>query len=196
MFRLSEYRSVGAAQTNGCVIGVETQTVERKKQNTRLIRRLMMDSAAKTLSPTADSSMIHHAPPFISVPSYYFWLPRVLFGLFNFAHPIIRNLKRTSSRLFLLPGTAVCRTDRGGAHIGSVVATCSGSLSEGGGAPLLWLLYRNLWHSGEQAKSEAPGADPRTLEVPEGGSTKSRRGEIIVWCHPLFKWTTRKTNDE
>lgn len=126
-----------------------------------------MDSAAKTLSPTAESSMIHHAPPFISVPSYYFWLPRVLFWLFNFAHPIIRNLKRTSSRLFLLPGTAVCRTDRGGAHIGSVVATCSGFLSGGGGAPLLWLLYRNLWHSREQAKSEAPGADPRTLEVPE-----------------------------
>lgn len=54
---------VGAAQTNGCVRGVETQPVGgREAANTRLILRLMMDSAAKTLSPTAESSMVHHAP--------------------------------------------------------------------------------------------------------------------------------------
>lgn len=54
--------TVGAAQTNGCVISAETQPMGENAANTRLIRRLMMDSAAKTLSPTAESSMIHHAP--------------------------------------------------------------------------------------------------------------------------------------
>lgn len=104
------------------MFALETQRhslrVEEKKKtaNTRLIRRLMMDSAAKTLSPTAESSMVHHAPRLFLCFFYYFWLPLVLFGLFNSAHPIIRNLGRTSSRLFLLPGAAVGRTDRGGAH--------------------------------------------------------------------------------
>lgn len=75
----------------------------------------MMDSAAKTLSPTAESSMVHHAPRlFLSL--LLFLASPFLFGLFNFAHPIIRNLERTSWRLFLLPGTAVGRTDRGWAH--------------------------------------------------------------------------------
>lgn len=92
---------------------------------------------------------------------YYFWLPRVLFGLFNSAHPIIRNLGWTSSRLSLLPGTAVGRTDRGGAHWLSccyVLRLCA----RRGGAPLLWLLHRNVWHRRGRAESEAPGADPRT----------------------------------
>ena len=34
-------------------------------------------------------------------------------SLFNSAHPIIRNLCETSSRLFLLPGTAVSRSEPG-----------------------------------------------------------------------------------
>lgn len=105
---------------NGCVIFARGHGVwvEKKAANTRLIRRLMMDSAAKTLSPTAESSMAHHAPRlFLSLFFYYFFgFPRVLPGLFNSAHPIIRDSERTSSRLFLLPGTAVGRTDRGGAH--------------------------------------------------------------------------------
>lgn len=48
---------------------------EKKAANTRLILRLMMDSAAKTLSPTAESSMLHHATPFISVSFIIFGFP-------------------------------------------------------------------------------------------------------------------------
>ncbi|MEQ2170028.1 hypothetical protein GOODEAATRI_031073 [Goodea atripinnis] len=48
---------------------------DRKAANTLLIRRLMMDSAAKTLSPTADSSMIHHATTPISAATIFSGFP-------------------------------------------------------------------------------------------------------------------------
>ena len=110
-FRVIKALIVSGGQTNGCVICVET-ACGRKAAITRRILRLRMDSAAKTLSPTAESSMIHHAPRLFLSLLLFLASPLVLFWLFNSAHPIIRNLERTSSRLFLLPGTAVGRTDR------------------------------------------------------------------------------------
>lgn len=62
----------------------------------------------------ADGRELHVSPctPFISACFIIFGFPRVLLGLFNSAHPIIRNLGRTSSRLSLslLPGTAAGRS--------------------------------------------------------------------------------------
>lgn len=59
--------------------------------------------------------MLHHALVYFCL-LFYFGFPPVLLGLFNSAHPIIRSVEGTSSRLFLLPGTAVGRTDRRPAH--------------------------------------------------------------------------------
>lgn len=65
----------------------------------------------------ANSRELHASPCTRLFLSFIlFWLAPVLLGLFNSAHPIIRSVEGTSSRLFLLPGTAVGRTDRRPAH--------------------------------------------------------------------------------
>lgn len=74
---LSERARIALTDTCFCVTDAVAAVWvgERNAANTRLIRRLMMDSAAKTLSPTADSSMIHHANTPIFSRCYYFSLP-------------------------------------------------------------------------------------------------------------------------
>lgn len=152
----------------------ETRAVgEKKAANTRLIRRFMMDSAAKTLSPTAESSMIQRAPRLL-LAFILFWPPRVFLGLFNSAHPIIRNLEGTSSRLFLLPGTAAVGRIAA-ERIGSMVATCSGSVS-GGEEPRCSPAGQECLAQGTQAGSTEP------LRSPRGGLIQKKSTISLKGC--------------
>lgn len=113
---------------------------------------------------------------------YFFGFPRVLPGLFNSAHPIIRDRERTSSRLFLLPGTAVGRTDRGGAHwLGCcyVLRLCR---AEGRSPAALAVgqecLARRDTRGSRCGSTEPPGGSPKEWEF--GWVRNSRKSWIFT----------------